>query len=255
MPDFLKSLLNLSNFFLMMSLLALGFYVFNKRKIFKALCYASFVLLLICSSNYIPKLLLSNLESKYPVLEPHSLDSTKQYYIHILGAGYSLDDRLPALSKMGTVSLGRLTEGIRIYRQLPRSKLVTSGFSSKGLQSQALVTKNAAIELGIPEENIEVLETPSNTLEEIKAFKDNFGTEAKVIIATDATHMFRAMKIYQTAGYEPIAAPTNFKVKLGPNSYNGLTLPSVNSILIMDQWIREELAMFKFVWTDSKIVE
>jgi uncharacterized SAM-binding protein YcdF (DUF218 family) len=238
-----------------MSLLALVTYLFKKRKYFKTICYSGFILLLICSTSYIPKKLLVNLESKYPVLEPHSLDTSKQYYIHVLGAGYSLDYRLPALSKMETISLARLTEGIRIFQQLPGSILVTSGYSSLGLQSQASVAKQAAIELGVPESQIQMLETPSTTLEEVQAFKDKFGLNKAVIIATDARHMPRAIKTYRKAGFKPIAAPTYFRVKFGPNSYNGFTLPSVQSIQIMDQWIREKLSTLKLVFTDSKILE
>jgi uncharacterized SAM-binding protein YcdF (DUF218 family) len=90
-----------------------------------------------------------------------------------------------------------------------------------------------------------MLETPSTTLEEVQAFKDKFGLSVTVIIATDATHMPRAMKIYRAAGYEPIAAPTNFRVKFGPNSYHGVTLPSIRSMQIMENWIIEILAGWK----------
>lgn len=255
MLDLLKNFINLSNFFLILLLLALVAYVLKKKKIFKTFCYSGFVIFLVCSTSYIPKKLVTSLESTYDLMNTNSLDTTKHYFIHVLGAGYSLDERLPAVSKMESKSLVRLNEGIRIFLQLPKATLVTSGFSSLGLESQASVAKQAAIELGIPESNIQMLKTPSTTFEEVQAFKNKFGKNAMVIVATDATHMPRAMKIYRTAGYEAIAAPTNFKVKFGPNTYNGFTLPSVQSIQMMDQWIREKLATLKLALTDSRIIE
>ena len=60
--------------------------------------------------------------------------------------------------------------------------MVTSGYSSLELQSQASVAKKAAIELGVPEDQIRMLESPSTTFEEAQAFKDTFGINKEVII-------------------------------------------------------------------------
>ena len=248
MIDFLKSTLNLSNFFSLWAIFCLISYWFQKRKLFKWLVAIGLLLFLVSSTSYIPKKLVGNLESQYTVLEPNSLDSTKNYYIHVLGAGYTLDSRLPTTAQLDTKTLGRLGEGMRVFRQLPHATLVTSGYSSLGLESQASVARRAAMELGIPPDKIHMLETPSTTFEEVMAFKEKFGDNTNVIIATDATHMPRAMKMYKAAGYKPIAAPTNFKVKYGPNNYNGFTMPKAGSIQIMNSWMREELAELKWVF-------
>lgn len=62
-----------------------------------------------------------------------------------MGAGYSLDPRLPATSQLSTTTLARLIEALRISYYLPYFKLVSSGYSRFGLESQAAVVKRAAI--------------------------------------------------------------------------------------------------------------
>ena len=121
---------------------------------------------MIATTKWIPTKLVAQYESKVTVCQPKLLDTTPTYYIHVLGAGYCLDPKLPATSQLEPTALTRLVEGIRIARQLPHYILVTSAHSKYGLESQASVAKRAAIDLGIPCQKIEMLTTPSNTEEE-----------------------------------------------------------------------------------------
>ncbi|MFN2262606.1 MAG: YdcF family protein, partial [Psychroflexus sp.] len=169
------------------------------------------------------------------------LNPNETYHIHVLGAGYNLDPNLPALTQLENSTLTRLNEGIRIFRQLPNSILVTSAYSKYDLESQASVARKAAIELGVSPERIRMLETPSTTLEEAEAFQSKFGASTQVIIATDAMHMPRAMQIYRDLGYQPIAAPTNFKVHFGPKASNGLAWPNYHSFKLSNRVFRAQL--------------
>jgi uncharacterized SAM-binding protein YcdF (DUF218 family) len=175
------------------------------------------------------------------VLYPQALDQNETYFIHVLGAGYNLNPNLPALTQLESTSLSRLNEGIRIFRLLEKAILVTSAYSKYGLESQASVTRKAAVELGVSPQHIRMLESPSTTFEEAQAFKARFGISAQVIIATDAMHMLRAMDIYRDLGYEPIAAPTNFQVHFGLKSYNGLSVPNYQSFQMSDKVFRTVL--------------
>jgi uncharacterized SAM-binding protein YcdF (DUF218 family) len=136
-------------------------------------------------------------------------------------------------------------EAIRISKCLPHYKIVTSGYSSLSLESQAEVAKRAAIALGIPTQNCEILSTPINTAEEVNAFAAKFGTTKKVIVISDALHLPRALMRYKKAGIKAIAAPTNFQVKQGPNDADGLSLPSISSINLMNDYLRERLKYWK----------
>ena len=252
MLESFKSILNLSNFFSLWAIFCFISYWYQKRSLFRWSAGIGLLFFLVCTTSYVPKRLIMNLEDQYEVIDLEKLDTSKPYYIHVLGAGYDLDKRLQATSQLDLKTLGRLTEGIRVFRKLPNAVLVTSGYSAVGLESQASVARRAAIALGVPAERIQMLETPSTTLEEVRAFKKKFGKNKQVIIATDASHMPRAVKMYKAAGYEAIAAPTNFKVKFDSNNYHGISWPNVGSFQMMNEWMRAELAMVKWKMQEKR---
>jgi len=240
MMEFIKSLPTLSNLFFIWVLLYLWLR-FKTHKFQRFVLITGSMCLLICTTSYVPKLLVTTIEKHYSVLNPQALDQNETYFIHVLGAGYNLNPDLPALTQLESTSLSRLNEGVRIFRLLAKPILVTSSYSKYSLESQASVTRKAAIELGVSPQHIRMLENPSTTLEEAQAFKSRFGTSAQVIIATDAMHMSRAMDIYRDLGYDPIAAPTNFQVHFGPKSYNGLSMPNYQSFQMSNKVFRTVL--------------
>ena len=246
MLDFLKSNFNLSTIFSLWAIFCLMSYWYHKRSLFKWSAIIGLLIFLLCSTSYMPEKLVENLEANYKTINYKQLDTAKMYGIHVLGAGYTPDPNLSATAQLDLRTLGRLIEGIQIFVQLPKSRLITSGYAHKNPESQASVARRAAIELGVPKDHIEMLETPSTTWEEVLAFKDKFGDSLIPIVVTDAIHMPRAIKMYKAAGYEAIAAPTNFKVKHGPRSYFGFSLPNVHSIKLMDSWLHEVLGEWKW---------
>jgi uncharacterized SAM-binding protein YcdF (DUF218 family) len=248
MTSTLYEYLTLSNFFL----LGVFFLIGIAYKVgFKSVKPAVFVLVglsLMATTHFFPAKLMANYEDKVAICYPQQLDTTPTYYLHVLGAGYSLDPRLPATGQLSTITLARLVESIRIARSIPNYKIVTSAYSSLGLESQASVAQRAAIELGIPAKNTAMLPTPSNTAEEVAAFVKQFGTHKKVIVVSDALHLTRALMLYKKAGITAIPAPTNFKIKQGPSDYNGLTFPSLSSLDLMNEYFREQLKYWKDKW-------
>lgn len=209
-----------------------------------------FSFFLVCATSYFPKYLIKKYENKYAITDVSLLDKNKTYYLHVLGAGYSLDTRLSATKQLSDVTLSRLIEAIRISKMLPNYKIVGSGYSSLGLESQASIVKRAAIELGVPYDKIEMLTIPSNTAEEVAAFVCQFGIHKNVIVVSDAMHLPRALMLYQKKGINAIPAPTNFKVKQGINDYNGITFPSISSLDLMNEYLREQLKYWKDSWRD-----
>ena len=248
MLDFLKESIQLSNFFVL-SFLLLGIttygYGLKKMRLF----WIVFTLLFLFSSTHLlPAYLISKYEAKTSICLPKQLNPKETYYLHVLGAGYSLDPNLPANSQLDLTTLGRLTEAIRIANQVPNYKMITSAYSKYGLESQASVAKRAAISLGIPNQNIDMLTTPSNTAEEVQAFVSKFGTNKKVIVVSDALHLPRALMLYKKAGITAMGAPTNFQIKKDPNYYRGLTFPSYHSLSLMNNYLREQLKYWKDSW-------
>lgn len=152
---------------------------------------------------------------------------------------------MPASSQLDLITLGRLAEGIRICHQIPESLLICSGYSSLGLESQASVVRRAAISLGFDSLRIETLTKPRTTEEEAQELKQAFGTNANVILVTDAVHMPRAMRLFKEQGFNPVPAPTNYIVKDGPNQGYLKWLPSVKNITLTDRVLHEFLGNIK----------
>jgi uncharacterized SAM-binding protein YcdF (DUF218 family) len=245
MLDFLKESIQLTHFFgvgFLLLVVTTYYYTFSKTRWFWLLLVFLF---LVATTHFIPAYLISKYEAKTPICNPLHLNPSETCYLHVLGAGYSLDPNLPATGQLSTTTLARLIEAIRIAHQLPNYKIVTSAYSKYGLESQASVAKRAAIDLGIPSQNIEMLTTPSNTSEEVATFVKQFGNKKNVIVVSDALHLPRAVMLYQKAGIKAIPAPSNFLVKQDPNDYNGLDFSYYTTLSLMNNYLREQLKCLK----------
>jgi uncharacterized SAM-binding protein YcdF (DUF218 family) len=166
------------------------------------------------TTPFYPEKLVSYLEDQYPPIQISTLDTGKEYHVVVLGGGMGYDDRLPPTSQLEPVMLARLVEGIRIFRQLPNCKLITSGYSSIGRKPQGEVAREAAISLGITDSLVFAQGTPSNTMEEAEAYVQKWGVQTPLIISTSAIHIPRAVYIFKKAGVKEIfAAPTHYKIK------------------------------------------
>ncbi len=148
--NFIQENITLNNFFIL-GFLFLGIltYFIGLRK--STWYWVIFIVIgIVSTTNVLPKYLVNHYESQVAICHPKLLDTIPTYYIHVLGAGYSLDKKLPVTSQLEPTNLTRLVEGIRIAHHLQHYKLITSAYSKYGLESQASVTKRAYIELGIP---------------------------------------------------------------------------------------------------------
>ncbi len=237
--------LNLLNFFLLAIMVTFILSYYHSIRKCRCLYFILIISILTTSTKILPATLVESCEAKTPVLNPKTLDDTELYYLHILGAGYSIDPSLPATSQLSQTTLARLVEAIRISKSLSHYKIVSSGYSRLNLESQASVVRRAAVELGIPAENCEFLPTPTNTVEEVKAFTSKFGKSKNVVVISDAMHLPRALMLYKREGVSAVGAPTNFKIKNGANDYNGISFPSLSSVNLMSDYLLERAKYWK----------
>lgn len=208
----------------------------KKRKLMVTFSILLFALFLLCSTRYFPLKLIASIESAYNPIAIEKLNRSTSYYIYVLGAGCSADKSLPATMNLSTTSLVRLVEGIRIYNALNQVTFVTSAASEDQLISQAQLSKEAAVSLGVKEQNIQMLETPTSTLEEAIAFKKHFGVNKNVILVTSAVHMPRAVEIFSDQGIKVVPAPTGYLYKKDHLGYNGITFPSFESLELTNSY-------------------
>ncbi len=193
---------------------------------------AAVVWLFIISSSPIPRWLVRSLESSYKVYNGSNLDS-KEPHILILGGGHTQDPDLPFNNQLSTNALGRLVEGIRIYRFIQNSKLVLSGYTSTDKMSQAEILARTALLLNVDEADTLMNTTPKNTRQEAKHYFEKFGNNHPLILVTDAAHMPRAMMWFKKYGLDPIPAPTNNMVKTDPYKSSFIFKPSIGNLGMM----------------------
>lgn len=221
----------------------------NKNNTMFILCgLVGIFLLLVCSTSYLPKKLVNSIEKKYKPINLNQIDNSKTYYIHILGAGSSLDSRLPATMNLSSTTLIRLVEGIRIYNRLRHPVLVTSAAATNQIKSQAKLAKEAAIALGVTELDIEMLETPTSTMEEAIAFKEKFGPNKNVILVTSAIHMPRAVEIFADQGIQTLPAPTDFQYKADGFNDSWLTFPALSSLDLSNCYHTAVAKHLYYIW-------
>lgn len=191
------------------------FFVLRSKKYrhYRRFLYAALVWLALTSTRFFPDLLVYGLEKQYNTFDVNDAPN-KKTYIHVLGGGGIYDLSLASQERLSGNSLARLSEGVRIYRELKNAKLVFSGYSSTNNVTQAAITKDAAIALGVPEEDILIFEKPTTTEEEAIAYFDNLGKSgAELILVTSDIHMPRAMYLFRKRGLMPIAAPSDHILK------------------------------------------
>jgi uncharacterized SAM-binding protein YcdF (DUF218 family) len=103
----------------------------------------------------------------------------------------------------------RMWEVIRLYQQIPNAVIITSGFSMYDKDSEAFKAMRLLQESGVKKEHIIMQKEVKDTKEEAWAIKKRIGN-APFLLVTSAYHMPRAMKLFQKAGANPIAAPADF---------------------------------------------
>ncbi|AXH09004.1 hypothetical protein CP960_10585 [Malaciobacter halophilus] len=210
LKKFIASFLMPFSIGLMIFLLAL--ILFYKKSYFKSklLFLISFLWLILLSYEPISNRLLLPLESSYKALKTIPKDVK---YIVVLGSGHTTNKSLSITSQLSTTALNRFLEAYRIYKELNSSKLVFSGYSGKDkLTSHAKMQEKLALTLKVDVNDIITLSKPKDTIEEALAIKKLLKDE-KFIVVTSASHMKRAMMIFQKYKLNAIPAVTNHLAK------------------------------------------
>jgi uncharacterized SAM-binding protein YcdF (DUF218 family) len=220
----------------------------KKQKAGKCLVTIGLLLLLAFSTYPFASAILRPLERRYPaidVLDQRDINKLGAKYIVVLGGGQVCDPTIPVTSQFQPSFLVRLIEGIRLYRQIPGSKLILSGGSSKyEPTTNAELMQKMALLLGVKKEDIILEASSKNTYEEAKIIKDMIGEE-KFVLVTSASHMPRSMALFKKLGMEPIPAPTDYLVKesykISPQGF----FPSSDNIKMVEVAFYEYFALIK----------
>lgn len=223
--------------FLFLLALAIYFLYNNKIRLVKFLLTTLFILMIVLAYPPFSNILVNGLEKRYSkYVSVNEFD-----YIHVLGSGRVIDDSQPLSSKISNSGLKRVVEGVILQKTHSDSKLVFTGHSRKTDMSIALLNAEIAIHLGVNKENIIIGEGQRDTKEEVLFMKNLLHKNDNIILVTSATHMRRALKLYNSHGLNPIPAPTDFHRNVSLTYWQ---LPSISSLYESKVAIHEYLGIF-----------
>lgn len=176
------------------------------------------------------------LEQQYAAYQPTEQPAD---YIAVLGSSHVSADHLPLTGQLNPSGIIRLTEGIRIYRLNPGSKLVFTGYKARDPESYADKIKELALALGVPGEDILAFTGPKDTAEEAQLIAENFA-DKRLVLVTSALHMPRAMTLFQQQGLTPTPAPTEHLAKPVRSKW---LFPNARSLARTQYWLHEQLGL------------
>lgn len=236
-------------FCLLLCLYGLYLLLFTKRQGTGKFFVAVGVLLLaVLSSTYVANVLVLPFETAYP---PYSAAESGLYnlapshkavdFVVVLGGGHFPDETLPLTSQISASSLSRLVEGIRIWRKNAGSRLVLSGGGVRE-KAEAATMAELASELGMRRADIIVEDKSKDTKDQAVMIKSIVGDRPFVLV-TSATHMQRAMALFEAQGMHPIPAPTQHAGKKSPSALFFSFIPDTSALEKSDWAVHEYLGI------------
>lgn len=195
----------------------------------KRCLWCAFALLLLIGNKTVSRLLIQPLERRYEAVRevhdaaalPDSLKAAR--YIIVLGGGHAAEPTFPAHLQLSNSALARISEGVRLARLLPSTKLILFGSGATAETTHAKTLMRTARDIGgIAPERCLLSEFVRDTEDEVRQAKNIAGGHP-VALVTSACHMPRAVRLASAAGLDVFPCPTDFLGKTSGNfSWNDL---------------------------------
>lgn len=206
------------------------------RKKLRTLAIVGAIGLYLLSIQPVLKLLASGLENKYPVAAAAAIKQTN--VVVVLSAGIVEDvpvsfSQLPAAP--GTVAVVRLSEGVRLYRQIKAMErscviILTGGRFFGSAYAASEVSREWLMAMAVPGNDIRVETSSRTTYEEARSVLLLLQREAAatVFLVTSAAHMPRAVAVFRKFGMTVTPASCDFSSAGKLNLFS--FLPSAESL-------------------------
>ncbi|WP_440676086.1 YdcF family protein [Candidatus Pelagibacter sp. HIMB1593] len=205
----------------------------------KKFTISGIIVLSICSLPIVSKNLINYLEINYKPIQASNMD--KADAIIVLSGMLRPINTVDGYKYEFNDAVDRFVSGIDLYKNNKANFIVfTRGKYPWSIgKPGGEYLKELAISYGIPENKIMLTENVVNTDQEAKAVKKLFPQKnSKLILVTSASHMPRALKVFQAADLEVIEYPVDFK-----SISNNFTLmdliPSVGGLGGTSYFVRE----------------
>jgi uncharacterized SAM-binding protein YcdF (DUF218 family) len=182
---------------------------FSFQKVSVVLISFGSILLFLSSIPYTADKVIKKLESQYIVFRPNGRTVD---YIITLGSAHSSSQVLPASMAISSTGIKRLVEVLRLSNIYPNAKIITSGGNIDKMESQAVISKRALIELGVSSDRIITSTEAIDTAQEAK-YLSLIIKHDNALLVTSANHMPRAMQFFKQYDLNITAAPAGVTVK------------------------------------------
>ena len=200
-----------------LELLVLGLFLLwftRHQKLGKVAVTAGTLLVLLISLDAPVERLLVPLEYRYPTpLQQERVAAVEPpRWIVVLGGGFTPDSRLPATTQLGATTLARLTEGVRLYKRFPGSRLIVSGGAWYDSGPEAVPMAEVATILGVAQSDVVREDASLDTEDQARLVAPIVGG-SRFFLVTSASHMPRAMALFGKRGLRaiPVAADCDTK--------------------------------------------
>lgn len=195
------------------------------------------------SFEFFANRLIRSLEYSYPPLMFSEKNRPQNIqWIVVLGGGHTVDPALPVSSQISGASLVRLLEGVRLYRQLPGSKLILSGGAIFQERAEAETMALVARLMGVPPADIIQEGKSRDTEDQVRLLKPWIGSKPFILV-TQAFHMPRSMDAFRRRGLSPIAAPTGHVMTARDSFQPRQLYPQAGTLLYTEMAVHEYLGI------------
>ncbi|MCD6570392.1 MAG: envelope biogenesis factor ElyC [Deltaproteobacteria bacterium] len=228
------------------------------RRVGKCIILAGVVLLALLSYDTATDVFLRPLEYRYPCQASDTITKllasdvkASLRWVVVLGRGHMSDPQIPITAQISDESLVRLIEAIRLYRQVPGGKLVLSGGKGFDPASDAEVMARVASMLGVNKQDIILEKESKDTKDQARQIKKIVGGD-RFVLVTSASHMPRAMALFEKQGMNPIPAPTGHLVRK-PQGFDPMSFyPSSRGLHKIERAMHEYLGI-AWAWLRGQI--
>jgi len=202
-------------FTFLLLLVSLLLHLFNKRRVGVLFLFLGICVLTVSAMPYTSGLLVRSLEKQYSPQVKYPKSSA----IVLLG-GAEVPPVAPRIYPETSEGADRIMHTARLYHQGHAPYVISTGgpyiFRKNYTGSAAKVSADLLAELfGVPRRVILLEETSQNTRQhgpEVRKILGARNLPLEIIVVTTATHMPRAVKVFETEGFTVHPAPTDYYV-------------------------------------------
>ncbi len=194
------------------------------------------VWLAVASLPVVGRAMLHPLESRAGnYADPIKLRGLRVSHIVVLGAA-AVTPRMSPADRQGN-GIFQIMEGVRLWKELPESRLVISAGSSPDYACHVDAMAALPLQLGVPMGSLIIDNNGWDTEGEARQFAPLLGNRPFALV-TSARHMPRSLMIFRRHGTYPVPCPCMFKTWQHESPF-ALFLPGATGLGMTEQALHE----------------